>query len=75
MRPTLPFLLTMLAAGCVPSEKEAPPASGDAMCHSLEGIARRHAAALAEDGGDLSVTSGQTLIAGLAAACTWKAPE
>lgn len=65
----------LLVAGCVTSQPEAIPASGDAMCVSLERIARRHAAALAQDGGDLSVTTGQTLIVGLAAACSWIALE
>ncbi len=63
------------AAGCVTSEAVPPPNSGNAICHTLERPARTHAAALAQDGGDLSATTGQTLIAGLAAACTWKAPE
>lgn len=45
------------------------------MCVSLEPRARAHAAALAQDGGDLSTINGQTLIAGLAAACGWRAQE
>lgn len=45
------------------------------MCYSLEQPARDHASALVADGGKLSLGTGKTLIAGLAAACTWKAPE
>jgi len=52
-----------------------PPASGDAMCHELQSLARRHAAALADDGDDTSAKTGQALIAALAAGCSWAVPQ
>jgi hypothetical protein len=45
------------------------------MCHELQPLARHHAAALAEGGNDASLTTGQALIAGLAAACSWGVPQ
>ena len=71
MRPALPLLLTQLAAGCAISGAIPPPTSGDVMCHEVQPLARHHAAALAQGGDDASISTGQTLIAGLAAACSW----
>jgi len=45
------------------------------MCYELQPLARHHAAALAEGGNDTSVTTGQALIAGLAAGCSWAVPQ
>jgi hypothetical protein len=45
------------------------------MCHELQPLARHHAGALAEGGDGASVTTGQALIVGLAAACSWEVPQ
>jgi len=45
--------------------------SGEAICQGLERPARDHAAALAEDGGPLSIDTGVSLVRGLAAACVY----
>lgn len=67
----IPFLLLMLASACAASAP-ATPTSGDTMCRSLEPLARDHARALADDGGEAAVQSGHRLIAGQAAACFWR---
>jgi hypothetical protein len=41
------------------------------MCRELEPLARTHAGALAHDASDAAVSSGQRVIAALAAACDW----
>jgi len=41
----------------------------------MEPLAQSHAAALAEGGNDASVATGQILIAGLAAGCSWEVPQ
>jgi hypothetical protein len=75
MRPAILLLLMQLAAGCAFSGAAPPPTSGEAMCHELEPLARDHAAALAEGGDNASVATGQALLAGLAAGCSWEVPQ
>ena len=54
---------TLLAAGCV------SVASGPAICDGTSAARTKHAAALAEDGGDKSIATGATLIMMLDAGC------
>lgn len=56
---TLPFFVI----GCV------NVGSGTAICEATNKTRTAHAAALAEDGGNLSVVTGQKLIAQIDAAC------
>lgn len=53
----------LLATGCVSGP------SGEAVCDGTKAATRAHAAALAVDGGDMSVVTGQALIARLDAGC------
>ena len=53
----------LLVAGCM------NVASGDAICEATASQRTAHAAALAADGGDRSVVTGQALIATLDATC------
>ena len=55
----------MLVSGCV----TATPNSADAICDGTRKARSEHAAALASDGGDASVVTGQALIARIDAAC------
>mgnify|MGYP000231548142 FL=1 len=53
----------LLVAGCVSG------ASNSAICDGTRKARSEHAAALASDGGDASVVTGQALIARIDAAC------
>ncbi len=53
----------LLVAGCM------NVASGTAICDATDAQRTAHAAALAADGGDMSVVTGQALIATLDATC------
>ena len=53
----------MLASGCATG-------SLDAFCAAAASDAAAHAAALVDDGGDLSVVTGQNLISRMDAACS-----
>lgn len=75
MRPAILLLSTQLAAGCDVLAAGPPPTNGEAMCREMEPLAQSHAAALAEGGNDASVATGQILIAGLAAGCSWEVPQ
>ena len=55
--------LTLLVTGC------ASGVSGTAVCDGTKAARTAHAEALAQDGGDLSVQTGATLIAMLDAGC------
>lgn len=55
----------LLVAGCM----SASPGSLDALCKGTARDRDNHAAALAADGGDRSVTTGQALISKVDAAC------
>lgn len=57
------LMLTLPVSGCV------TVGSGKAICDGTETSREAHAAALAEDGGDLSVVTGATLISQIDAAC------
>lgn len=57
------LMLTLPASGCVSAE------SGNAVCAGTETARTEHAAALADDGGPLSVVSGAHLIQLLDAGC------
>lgn len=63
----------MLVTACSNSAPEPVRPSGDGLCAGLEGLARRHAAALAESPDDRSVVTGDQLIAGLIAGCGYGA--
>lgn len=56
-------MLTLPASGCV------TVGSAKAICDGTETSRTAHAAALAKDGGDLSVVTGATLISQIDAAC------
>ena len=57
-------LPVLLASGCI------NVGSGKAICDGTANLRTVHAEALAEDGGDRSVVTGQSLIATLDAACS-----
>ena len=63
MRTWAMVTLAMIASGC------ASAASDSAVCEVTDRPATVHAAALAEDGGPASITTGRRLIATLDAAC------
>lgn len=65
------MILTLLVAGCMSAQPvEAPPkVSGEALCDGLDPLVNAHASALAADGGDRSVVTGQALIASYDAGC------
>ena len=66
--PILLLLVTLFGpAACARGMAGAGGDSG--LCDGLEPLARRHAAALVEDGGDRSVVTGAQLLAGLDAGC------
>lgn len=68
----LGMTLTLLVAGCVSAQGPlavALPPSTDAVCDGLRDAVDAHAEALAADGGDQSVITGQGLIARYDAAC------
>lgn len=65
--------LPLLVAGCVSAQGPlalAPAPRADAVCDGLRPAVDAHAEALAADGGDRSVVTGQRLIASYDAACT-----
>lgn len=65
--------LILLASGCSGLAKAPQPRpSGDGLCAGLEGPARAHATALASSPDDASVVTGDLLISGLIAACSYK---
>lgn len=57
------IVLTMLSSGCV------NVASGEAICDGTAAARREHAAALADDGGPLSLVTGARLIRVIDAGC------
>jgi porphobilinogen deaminase len=57
------LMLTVSGCATVPSD--------GAICAAIERDVDRHTAALAEDGGDKSVSTGRALIAKLDAGCVW----
>ena len=57
------MMLMMFVSGCASEVSQA------AICDGSAATRTAHAAALAQDGGDLSVTTGATLIKMLDAAC------
>ncbi len=64
-RMVLMLLPTMLVAGCVASSRPA-------VCsQAVERLAKAHASALLEDGGDRSVVTGRRFIGAVAAGCGW----
>jgi hypothetical protein len=63
MRLILATILMPLAAGCTNA------VSGNAICDATAASRTAHAAALASDGGDKSVTTGAYLIRQIDAAC------
>lgn len=63
MRSVACLMLTLPATGCV------SVASGNALCDGTEAARTEHAAALADDGGPLSVVTGARLIQLLDAGC------
>lgn len=58
-------MLLLLASGCAPETRT----SGDAICDATRADRATHAAALADEGSDRVVLSGQALIARIDAAC------
>ena len=63
LKPLLAATLLSFVTGCV------SVASGPAICDGTSAARTKHAAALAEDGGDKSVATGATLIMMLDAGC------
>lgn len=61
--------LTLLVTGCVSG------ASDRAICDGTASARKDHAAALAADGGDLSVLTGANLISQIDAACAMMRPS
>lgn len=61
-------ILLVCATGCARGGGPSGP-SDAALCDGLEAATREHATALAEDGGDRSVTTGARLIRALDAGC------
>jgi len=57
------LMLTLPVLGCVNA------ASQNAICDGTQASRADHAAALAQDGGDLSLVTGSTLISQIDAAC------
>ena len=68
----LALMLTNAVTGCASG---AAGGRGEAVCDGAEPSARRHAAALAEDGGPRSIATGYDLITDLAAGCEWEGVE
>ena len=60
-------MLTMIVTGCLRADP--PVTDAQALCDGTKRLRSDHAAALAEDGGPLSVTTGRRLIATLDAGC------
>lgn len=70
IRSTLLMLVMLWPAGCATMGTTAGAGVSDSgLCHGLEPLAVRHAAALVADGGDRSVVTGAQLLAGLDAGC------
>ena len=67
MRIPVLAMLTLIASGCASDPGAGPDAT--AICDGTERLRGNHAAALAEDGGARSVTTGRRLIATLDAGC------
>lgn len=63
------LMLTLPVSGCVTG------ASDSAICDGTASSRADHAAALAEDGGDLSVLTGANLISQIDAACAMMRPS
>ena len=64
MRMCLAGMLTMIVSSCA-----SVPSGEGALCARSEGPIQKHAAALVEDGGPKSVSTGRTLIAVIDAGC------
>lgn len=60
------LMLALIATGCANSARVS---DGAVMCDRLMPLARRHAAALADDGGPKSIATGRRFLQGFAAAC------
>lgn len=66
----LPLMLLLPAIGCAPVPPEKPPSrNGEALCDAIMPAVDRHAEALASEGSDALVLTGQPVISLIDAFC------